>query len=110
MEALEASELGLRVALMMEQLGVGGTARALWRRISRAFPGMTIPSSLRFLKRLSSVTVRWREVTTLTPRPSVKPSTSVAMMAMVVSPSTASSAPMVQYSSSSTSSVTGGST
>ena len=81
---LEGLEEGLIVgALMMEeQLETMETVPAPWRKISLAFLGMTILSSLRFLKPLSSVTDKWREVTTPTPRPSVKCSTSVVMMAM----------------------------
>merc|ERR1711879_965607 len=58
----------------------------------------------------SRVTVRWMEVTTLTPRLSARCSTSAQLTGPEVSPSTASSAPTELSSTRTTSSATGGST
>ena len=81
-----------------------------WRRTFQASQEMITPSLLRCPTPPSFVTVRLREDTIQIPRPSAKSSTSVAVMAMVVLPSTASSVPTGLSSTSSTSSATGGST
>merc|ERR1712061_467257 len=73
-------------------------------------PGRTTPSTLRFQSQDLLATVRWTEVTTRTPRPSARRSTSARPMAPEVSPSTASSAPTEPSSTRTTSSATGGST
>merc|ERR1719305_986729 len=64
----------------------------------------------RFLRPPFPVTDRWTEVTTRTPRLSARRSTSARPMALVGSPSTASSAPTEPSSTRTTSSATGGST
>merc|ERR1719350_2343202 len=53
----------------------------------------TTQSTPRCLSPASPARVRWTEVTTRTPRPSVRRSTSARLMVPEVSPSTASSAP-----------------
>merc|ERR1712203_407766 len=73
-------------------------------------PGRTTPSMPRFQSQDLLATVRWTEVTTQTPRPSARRSTSARPMEPVGSPSTASSAPMEPSSTRTTSSATGGST
>merc|ERR1719350_2408552 len=70
----------------------------------------TTRSTPRCLSPASPARVRWTEVTTRTPRPSAKPSTSAQLMVPEVSPSTASSAPTEPSSTSTASSATGGST
>merc|ERR1711936_19165 len=70
----------------------------------------TTRSTPRCLSPASPARVRWTEVTTRTPRPSARRSTSARPMAPEVSPSTASSAPTEPSSTRTTSSATGGST
>merc|ERR1719205_2864 len=73
-------------------------------------PARITQSLPRFPSLASLVTVRWTEVTTLTPRLSARLSTSAQPMVLVASPSTASSAPTEPSSTRTTSSATGGST
>merc|ERR1712015_360576 len=73
-------------------------------------PGRTTPSTPRSQSQDLLVTVRLMEVTTRTPRLSARRSTSARPMALVGSPSTASSAPTEPSSTRTTSSATGGST
>merc|ERR1712083_406139 len=73
-------------------------------------PGKTTPSTPRSQSQDLLVTVRLMEVTTRTPRLSARCSTSARPMALVGSPSTASSAPTEPSSTRTTSSATGGST
>merc|ERR1740124_1240245 len=73
-------------------------------------PGKTTQSILRFLNLDSAVTVKLMEVTMLTLRLNVKPSTFAQLMVLEVWPSTASSVLMEHSSTRTTSSVTGGST
>merc|ERR1719297_343864 len=73
-------------------------------------PERITPSLPRSLSLASLVMVRWTEVTTLTPRPSARLSTSAQLTEPAASPSTASSAPTEPSSTRTTSSVTGGST
>merc|ERR1712083_11188 len=73
-------------------------------------PGRTTPSTPRSRSQDLLVTVRLMEVTTRTPRLSARRSTSARPMALVGSPSTASSAPTEPSSTRTTSSATGGST
>merc|ERR1712027_42505 len=73
-------------------------------------PERITPSLPRSPSLASLVTVRWTEVTTLTPRPSARLSTSAQLTEPVASPSTASSAPTEPSSTRTTSSATGGST
>merc|ERR1719350_1716996 len=70
----------------------------------------TTQSTPRCLSPASPARVRWTEVTTRTPRPSARRSTSARLMVPEVSPSTASSAPTEPSSTRTTSSATGGST
>merc|ERR1719350_1510076 len=70
----------------------------------------TTRSTPRCLSPASPARVRWTEVTTRTPRPSARRSTSARLMVPEVSPSTASSAPTEPSSTRTTSSATGGST
>merc|ERR1712025_429868 len=63
----------------------------IWRKIFQEFQEMIAQSLLRFLTPLSFVTVKLKEVTIQIRRLSAKSSTFVAVMEMVVSPSTASS-------------------
>merc|ERR1712203_629738 len=80
------------------------------RDLSLECPGRTTQSMLRFQSQDLLATVRWTEVTTRTPRPSARRSTSARPMVPVGSPSTASSAPTEPSSTRTTSSATGGST
>merc|ERR1711890_18001 len=70
----------------------------------------TTRSTPRCLSPACPARVRGTEVTTRTPRPSARRSTSAQLMAPEVSPSTASSAPTEPSSTRTTSSATGGST
>merc|ERR1712172_483671 len=72
--------------------------------------GRTTPSMLRCQSQGLVARVRWTEVTTRTLRLSARLSTSARPMALVGSPSTASSAPTEPSSTRTTSSATGGST
>merc|ERR1719242_270283 len=77
---------------------------------SPACPARTTPSTTRSPRLPSSVTDRWMEVTTPTPRLSARLSTSALLTELEVWPSTASSAPTGLSSTRTTSSATGGST
>merc|ERR1719350_2420807 len=77
---------------------------------SLACQARTTRSTPRCLSPASPARVRWTEVTTRTPRPSARRSTSAQLMVPEVSPSTASSAPTEPSSTRTTSSATGGST
>merc|ERR1712066_709948 len=77
---------------------------------SLACQARTTRSTPRCLSPASPARVRWTEVTTRTPRPSARHSTSARLMVPEVSPSTASSAPTKPSSTRTTSSATGGST
>jgi len=96
----------LRVVPLTSELEV---VPVTWRRTFQESQEMITPSLLRCPTPPSFVTVRLREDTIQIPRPSAKSSTSVAVMAMVVLPSTASSVPTEPCSTSNTLSVTGGS-
>jgi len=80
-----------------------------WRRTFQESQEMITPSLLRFLIPPSFVTVRLKEDTIQIQKLSVKSSTSVVVMEMVVLQSTASSVPTEPCSTSNTLSVTGGS-
>merc|ERR1712172_220508 len=80
------------------------------RAPSLVCPGRTTPSMLRCQSQGLVARVRWTEVTTRTLRLSARLSTSARPMALVGSPSTASSAPTEPSSTRTTSSATGGST
>merc|ERR1719397_1508350 len=80
------------------------------RAPSLGCPGRTTPSTPRCQSQGLLATVRWTEVTTRTLRLSARLSTSARLMALVGSPSTASSAPTEPSSTRTTSSATGGST
>jgi len=80
-----------------------------WRRTFQESQEMITPSLLRFLTPPSFVTVRLKEDTIQIQKLSVKSSTSVVVMEMVVLQSTASSVPTEPCSTSNTLSVTGGS-
>merc|ERR1719464_720442 len=82
----------------------------LWPPTFPECPERITPSTPRSPSPASLVTVRWTEVTTLTPRPSARLSTSALLTAPEVWPSTASSAPTELSSTRTTSSATGGST
>merc|ERR550532_619472 len=82
----------------------------LWPQTSPECPERITPSLPRSPSLASLVTVRWTEVTTLTPRPSARLSTSAQLTEPVASPSTVSSAPTEPSSTRTTSSATGGST
>merc|ERR1719350_2705288 len=71
---------------------------------SPACQARTTRSTPRCLSPASPARVRWTEVTTRTPRPSARRSTSARLMAPEVSPSTASSAPTEPSSTRTTSS------
>merc|ERR1719266_361206 len=73
-------------------------------------PGRITPYTPRCQRRDSPVKDKLTEVTTRTPRLSARRSTSARPMALVGSPSTASSAPTEPSSTRTTSSATGGST
>merc|ERR1712045_512673 len=75
-----------------------------------ACPARTTPSTPRFPRPPSGARVRWTEVTTPTPRPSARSSTSAPLTELAASPSTASSAPTELSSTRTPSSATGGST
>merc|ERR1719234_2492147 len=81
-----------------------------WETPSLVCQGRTTPSMLRCLSQGLVARVRWTEVTTRTLRLSARLSTSARPMALVGSPSTASSAPTEPSSTRTTSSATGGST
>merc|ERR1719504_270304 len=80
------------------------------RAPSLVCPERTTPSMLRCQSQGLVARVRWTEVTTRTLRLSARLSTSARPMALVGSPSTASSAPTEPSSTRTTSSATGGST
>merc|ERR1719464_1606003 len=82
----------------------------LWPPTFPECPERITPSTPRSPSPASLVTVRWTEVTTLTPTPSARLSTSAPLTAPEVWPSTASSAPTEPSSTRTTSSATGGST
>jgi len=111
-EAVDLEEVVVLEAAMMLDLGeamVEVLAVAAWKKPSLVCLEMTTPFLLKYLKPPSSVMAKWMEVTMLILRQSARCFTSVPMMEMEVSPSTASSAPMELSSNSSTLSVNGGS-
>ena len=95
-EDLEAAEALMTAGPQTLELEVAAAATS--RRTFLECPETITPSLLRFLTHPSSVTARPRADTTLTPRPSARPSMSARVTATAASPSTASSAPMAQSS------------
>jgi len=80
-----------------------------WKELSLEFLEVTIPSTLKSLKLLLFVMVRWMVAIMQTLKPNVKLSTFVLGMELVAWPSTVFCVPMEPCSISSTSSAIGGS-